>query len=135
MRLGMALMLAVALAACSKQHGSTSGEAEPQEFAVFYPDAGSGGIKAKVGQRMQAKPAAHCTYPNGSEGRWSNTAAKLTSGELPPGLVLEDGAIAGVPTKVGDWKVTIAFTGVTCMSEAKPDQTVDVAITVAGAKK
>ena len=139
MRIGViGVSCALMLAACSKQRGSMGGNGEPgssPEFSVFYPDASARGIVAKVGQRMQAKPAAHCTYPNGSEARWSNTGAKVASGELPPGLVIEDGAIAGVPTKPGTWKVTMVFTGVTCMSNAQPDQQVEVAITVGAAGK
>ena len=102
---------------------------------MFYPDAGATGIKAKVGRRMQAKPAAHCRYPSGSEARWTNTAARVTKGELPPGLVVEDGAIAGVPNKAGSWQLTVTFTGVTCMNESQPDQNVDVNISVVAAGK
>jgi len=119
----------VLLAACPppRSGGMTTG------FRVFYPDAENSprGLVIKVGDRMQAKPAAQeCKGPDGGEGRWANTGASVTTGELPPGLVIEDGAIAGVPTKPGTYKVTIRFSGVTCATQPTDDKLVHVTIVV-----
>lgn len=102
-------------------------------FRVFYPDAENSprGLVVKVGERMQAKPAAQdCKGPDGSEARWTNTGTKITTGELPPGLVIEDGAIGGVPTTEGTYKATIRFSGVTCASQPTDDKLVHVTIVV-----
>jgi hypothetical protein len=99
-------------------------------FRVFYPDAGAAGLRAKTGKRMQAKPAAACTYPDGREARWANTGASVEQGALAPGLVLEDGAIGGIPTQVGSFTATIHFAGVTCAGKPEPEQHVPVTITV-----
>jgi len=125
------LVLAVLLTSCAKPDG-------PQRdapFRVFYPDAGPRGLGLTLGERMQAKPAADCQGADGRDARWANTGARLAKGDLPPGLVIEDSAIAGVPTTAGSWQVTLTFTGVTCSAKPMPDQTVDVAITVSGAKR
>lgn len=120
--------LVVLLAACPPpKAGMATG------FRVFYPDAESSprGLVIKVGERMQAKPAAQdCKGPDGGEGRWANTGAKVTTGELPPGLVIEDGAIAGVPSKEGTYKATIRFSGVTCATQPTDDKLVHVTIVV-----
>jgi len=113
---------------------ATAGRAGGGGFRVFYPDAGTRGIRAKVGARVQAKPAADCRNVEGIEARWSNTGAQVVGGELPPGLAIEDGAIAGAPTTAGTWRVTVKFTGVTCAAAPVADQTVDVAISVSAAR-
>ena len=125
-RLVLATLL---LAACPppKGGGMTTG------FRVFYPDAENSprGLVIKVGERMQAKPAAQeCTGPDGGEGRWANTGARVTTGALPPGLIIEDGAIAGVAKKPGTFKATIRFSGVTCASQPTDDKLVHVTIVV-----
>jgi hypothetical protein len=99
-------------------------------FRVTYPDAGAKGLRATKGKRLQAKPAATCFYPDGREARWASTGARVEQGALAPGLVLEDGAIGGVPTEAGVFSATIKFSGVTCAGKQEPDQHVDVAITV-----
>ena len=119
--------LALGLGACPGPKGPTSGDVG---FRVFYPDAGAKGLGAKVGKRMQAKPAAACTYADGREARWANTGASVEQGALAPGLVLEDGAIGGIPTSVGSYSVTIHFAGVTCAGKPMGDQHVPVALTV-----
>ncbi len=122
-----ALVLVLLLAGCpdpKAPHGEAGG------FRVFYPDAGAKGLAAKVGTRMQAKPAAACSYPDGREARWANTGASVEQGALPSGLVLEDGAIGGVPTQAGSVELTIKFGGVTCAGKPQGDQHVTVSISV-----
>ena len=97
---------------------------------MFYPDAGTKGLQAKKGKRMQSKPAAACTYEDGREARWANTGASVEQGALAPGLVLEDGAIGGLPTEAGTFNATIKFGGVTCAGKPMGDQHVPVTITV-----
>jgi len=94
-------------------------------FRVFYPDT-----QTKVGKHFQAKPSAECKYDNGNDARWAATGARVQSGELPPGLAIEDAAIAGVPKKPGSYQVKLLVTGVMCAGKTLPDQEVDVAITV-----
>ena len=125
------VMVAIVLVAGCATAGSGGGGGG---FRVFYPDAGTRGIRAKVGARVQAKPAANCRNVEGIEARWANTGAQVASGELPPGLAIEDGAIAGAPTTAGTWRVTVKFTGVTCAAAPVADQTVDVAISVSAAR-
>jgi hypothetical protein len=123
-------LLIVLLAACPPPK---SGGGMGTGFRVFYPDAENSprGLVIKVGQRMQAKPAAQeCTGPDGAEARWANTGARVTTGALPPGLVIEDGAIAGVPTTPGTYKATIRFSGVTCASAPTDDKLVHITIIV-----
>jgi hypothetical protein len=115
--------LAIALVAC----GAHANAPTTGGFRVFYPSAEA---PLKVRARMQIKPAADCHYDDGRDGKWANTGAKVVAGELPPGLALEDGAIAGAPTQVGTWHVTIGFTGVTCAGQTQPDQRVDVDLVV-----
>jgi hypothetical protein len=99
-------------------------------FRVFYGDPRATSIVVKAGSRMQTKPSATCTYPDGREARWANTGAKVDDGTLAPGLVLEDGAIGGVPSAAGTYTVTIKFAGVTCAGKPQGDQRVPVTITV-----
>jgi hypothetical protein len=112
--------LLISLAACAHGGaGTTSG------FRVFYPDT-----TAKVGGHFQAKPSADCKHDDGSDARWAAVGARVEHGELPPGLVIEDAAIAGVPTKAGTYSLTLIVTGVTCASKPLPDQHVDVTLVV-----
>ncbi len=123
------LAILVLLAACPPPKGGGMATG----FRVFYPDAENSprGLVITVGERMQAKPAAQdCKGADGAEGRWANTGARVTTGELPPGLVIEDGAIAGVPTKEGTFKATIRFSGVTCASQPTDDKLVHITIIV-----
>ena len=92
---------------------------------MFYPDQ-----PAKVGKHYQVKPSADCTHEDGSEARWATTGASVESGELPPGVSIEDGALNGTPTKPGTYHARLAVTGVTCASKPQPDQHVDVTVTV-----
>jgi len=124
-RLAVAFLFVVG---CAKPGGGGGG------FRVFYPDAGTRGIRAKVGARVQAKPAADCRNVEGALARWANTGAQLAAGELPPGLAIEDGAIAGAPTAAGTWRVTVKFTGVTCAAAPVTDQLVDVEISVSAGR-
>ena len=123
------------LAACTHA-GSSSPSGDTGGFRVFYPTArdacaaGPCAFTLKSKSRMQAKPAAACRYDNGRDAKWANTGARVADGALPPGLALEDGAIAGAPSAAGDYHVTIMFTGVTCAGKPQPDQRVDVPITV-----
>lgn len=125
----LALASIVLLAACPPPKPGTMATG----FRVFYPDAENSprGLVVKLGEHMQAKPAAqNCTGADGGEGRWTNTGTKVTTGELPPGLVIEDGAIAGVPTKEGTYKATIRFSGVTCATQPTDDKLVHITIVV-----
>jgi hypothetical protein len=122
------VLLALVLAGCPKPKGPGGGD--EGGFRVFYPDAGATGLRVTKGSRMQASPAAACTYPDGREARWVSRGARVEQGALPPGLVLEDGAIGGIPTEVGSFTATITFSGVTCAGKPQPDQHVPVAITV-----
>lgn len=124
----LGLAAAILLAGCPKPKGP--GGLEDGGFRVFYPEAGTKGLRATKGKRLQAKPAASCRYPDGREARWASTGARVAQGTLAPGLVLEDGAIGGVPTETGAFTVTIAFSGVTCAGKQEPDQHVQLAITV-----
>ncbi len=99
-------------------------------FRVFYPDAGTSRLNLQRGVRAQAKPAATCTYEDGRDARWATGGARVVEGELPPGMALEDGAIAGAAAKAGTWHVVVGFTGVTCAGAAMPDQRVSIDIVV-----
>ena len=110
------------LAACAHPGGGASGGGG---FRVVYPDT-----QTKVGKHFQAKPSAECKYDNGNDARWAASGAKVASGDLPPGLTIEDAAIAGIPTKAGSYHVKLTVSGVTCAGKTLPDQDVDVAITV-----
>lgn len=124
------LALVLLLAGCPKPHGPGGGGDDGGGFRVLYPDAGSKGLVAKKGKRMQAKPAAACTYPDGREAHWGNTGASVEQGALAPGLVLEDGAIGGVPTETGSFAFTIHFAGVTCAGKPQADEHVAISLTV-----
>jgi hypothetical protein len=125
-RIGVIALLAV-LGACPHKNGGMAGT---PGFAISYPDAGVMSTPAKVGKHFSAKPAGQCFRDDGTEGRWAMSGAKLTSGELPPGLTLEDGEIAGVPKAAGTFKATIELGEVTCAGKPYPGQTVSVLITV-----
>jgi len=104
------------------------GAASSGGFSITYPDAVN--ATGKVGKRFYAKPEARCVYDDGREARWTMTGANVGSGELPPGLTLEDGVIGGVPTKPGFYKARIELNGVVCAGKAFDAQSVDIGITV-----
>jgi hypothetical protein len=110
----------VVVAACAHSSTGASG------FSIAYPDA----TTAKVGARFYAKPAGQCHYENGRDARWTITGAQVTSGELPPGVAIIDGALTGTPTHAGAYHARIVFTGVTCAGKELADQTIDVALDV-----
>ena len=112
----------VPLAACV--HGGAGGSGSAG-FSIAYP-ASTG----KVGAKFYAQPTAQCHYDNGRDARWAITSARVTSGELPPGITIEDGALTGTPTKAGDFHAQVAFSGVTCAGKELADQTIDVALAV-----
>lgn len=116
------------LAACPPRGGGAGGE--DATFAINYPDAPPTGVSAKSGKRFYAKPEGRCLYDNGREARWTMGGARIGSGELPPGLTLEDGVIGGVPTTPGSYRATIEFSSVTCAGKPYEQQAVDVEITV-----
>jgi hypothetical protein len=97
-------------------------------FSVSYPDAR--GATVKQGARFNAKPEAKCFYDNGREARWTIDGAHVTSGELPPGLTLEDGVIGGVAKQAGRYHARIELSDVTCAGKPVEGQAVDVDITV-----
>ena len=117
----MRIWVLLVVAACA--HASGTGSAG---FSIAYPDATS----ATVGKRFYAKPAGQCRYENGRDARWTITGAQVTSGELPPGVSIVDGALTGTPTHTGAYRAQIGFTGVTCAGKELADQTIDVAIRV-----
>src|SRR5678816_3962389 len=124
---GRLRVLLIVCAGCL--HGAAGGGGEGDAtFSVTYPDAA--GATAKVGKRFYAKPNARCLYENGREARWSMGGAKVASGELPPGLTLEDGVIGGVPTKAGSYQAHIALSNVLCAGKPYQDQGADVHIDV-----
>ena len=110
----------VLLAACV--HGAGGGSAG---FSIAFP-ASTGKVCAK----FYAEPAAQCHYDNGRDARWAITGAHVVSGELPPGVAIEDGALTGKPTRAGSYQARIAFSGVTCAGKAVADPAIDVAITI-----
>jgi len=120
MRLAFAVMI-VALVACMP-HGDAG------KFAVTFPDAAA--VRTKVGAKFYAKPSARCIRDDGSEARWAITGAHVASGELPPGIGIEDGVLTGTPSKAGDFSAQIVVSGVTCAGTSYPDQTADVHIVV-----
>ena len=61
-------------------------------FSIAYP-----ADRGKVGKKLHAQAVGQCHYDNGRDARWAITGARVASGELPPGLGLEDGAITGTP--------------------------------------
>ena len=87
-------------------------------------------MSAKSGKRFYAKPEGRCLYDNGREARWTIGGARVTTGELPPGLTLEDGVIGGVPTQAGTYRFHIEFSNVMCAGKPYEGQAVDVQITV-----
>ncbi len=121
--MGRTWVIVLLCAACAR--GAGGGEAT---FAISYPEART--AKVKRGQRFYAKPAAQCRYDNGREASWRMTGARVTQGELPPGLLLEDGVIGGVPTQAGTFKATIELLDVTCAGKPAAGQVVDIQITV-----
>jgi hypothetical protein len=115
------------VAACPHKGGDAGGT---PGFAIRYPDADVMSTPAKVGTHFSAKPAGQCFRDDGTEGRWAMSGAKVISGELPPGLTLEEGEIAGIPKAAGTFKSTIELGEVTCAGKPYPGQTVDILITV-----
>ena len=109
--------------------GGGGGEGE-STFSVSYPDAPPEGKAVKMGKRFYAKPVGRCLYENGREARWTIGGASVASGDLPPGLTLEDGVIGGVPTQAGSYKFRVEFSNVMCAGKAYEGQAADVQITV-----
>jgi hypothetical protein len=114
-------MMVLVVGACV--HGSGTGAAG---FSIAYPDA----TTARVGKKFYAKPAGQCRYDNGRDARWAITGARVASGELPPGISIEDGALTGTATKAGAYDAQITLSGITCAGKELADQTIDVAISV-----
>lgn len=100
----------------------------PAGFSVSYPDAH--GAHVKQGAHFNAKPEAKCFYDNGREARWTIDGAHVASGELPPGMTLEDGVIGGVAKQAGTYHARIELSDVTCAGKPIEGQAVDVDITV-----
>ena len=115
----MRWLVVLALVACAHADAPAAG------FRLSYPDTA-----AKVGTRFQLKPAATCNYADGRSARWTITGAHLESGELPPGLAIEDGAFSGLPTRAGTFTARIALSGVSCAGKPLADEHVDVTLTV-----
>lgn len=115
----------VVFAGCVHHAAPTTGTAG---FSVAYPDAH--GAKVKQGARFYAKPEAKCTYDDGREARWTIAGAHVASGELPPGLTLEDGVIGGVAKQAGRYHAKIELSDVTCAGKPVEGHAVDVDITV-----
>ena len=108
--------------------GGGGGDEGNATFSVDYPDAKA--ATAKLGKRFYAKPIARCLYDNGREAHWSMGGAKVSKGELPAGLTLEDGVIGGVPNKAGSYSAHIELTSVVCAGKPYEGQGADIQITV-----
>lgn len=131
------IWILVFLAACPRPGatgngggGGGGGDGDSATFAIHYPAAPPTGVSTKNGKRFYAKPEGNCVYENGREARWTMGGARVASGELPPGLTLEDGVIGGVPNKPGTYRAKIEFSSVTCAGKPYDQQAVDVEITV-----
>jgi hypothetical protein len=127
---GLVLMVA---ASCASGKGATgggdgTGVEEGATFKVFYPDQPIDGFHAKVGKRFIVKPVATCTYENGRDARWAMTGARLDTGELPDGFVIEEGTISGTPKSAGTWNFKVKFTGVVCAG--KPHEPITIPVTL-----
>jgi len=114
--------------ACAR--GTGAGGGGDASFSITYPDAPPTGAVAKTGKRFYAKPVGRCLYENGREAHWTIGGARVTSGELPPGLTIEDGQIGGVPNEAGTYKFHIEFSNVMCAGTPYEGQAVDGQITV-----
>jgi hypothetical protein len=119
----------IVCAACARGSSAGGGTGDAS-FSITYPDAPPSGASAKSGKRFYAKPEGRCLYDNGREARWTIGGARVTSGELPPGLTLEDGVIGGVPNKPGTYTFHVEFSSVMCAGKPIAGQAVDVSITV-----
>lgn len=130
--MGRTWVILVVCVACARGTGAGGGGGGEGEatFSITYPDAPPQGAVAKTGKRFYAKPVGRCLYENGHEARWTIGGARVTSGELPPGLTIEDGQIGGVPTKTGTYQFHIEFSNVMCAGKAYEGQAVDGQITV-----
>jgi hypothetical protein len=117
------------LGACAHRGQDAGGMGTPG-WSIRYPDAEATSKAAHVGKRFYAKPAGACFYENGHEARWTSGGVRVASGELPPGLTLEDGVIGGVPKSAGTFNAKIEFSDVNCAGKSLDTQSVDVVITV-----
>ncbi|HTR55709.1 MAG TPA: hypothetical protein VMJ10_33765 [Kofleriaceae bacterium] len=108
------------LAACAH-----AGAADGNGFGVAFPEQ-----SAHVGKHFQVQPTATCRYEDGRDARWATTGARVESGQLPPGIAIEDGALNGVPTRPGTFHAQLVFAGVTCAGKQLGDQHVAVTVTV-----
>lgn len=122
MRIRSFVLAAACLGACVHAGAGRGGAG----FSIAYPDAAAG----KAGERFYARPEGQCHYDNGREARWTITGARVSRGELPPGLTIEDGAITGTPRAAGSYRARITFSGVTCEGKPIADPTIDVAIVI-----
>ena len=133
MRLASLVLMVAAACATGKGGGggggaTGGGEEEGATFKVFYPDQPIDGFHAKVGKRFIVKPVATCTYENGRDARWAMTSARLDSGDLPEGFVIEEGTISGTPKAAGTWNFKVKFTGVVCAG--KPHDPITIPVTL-----
>jgi hypothetical protein len=110
--------------------GARGGGPSTSGFGVLYPDQPAAGFTAKSGKRFYVRPVARCMYDDGRDARWAMTGARVTTGALPDGVTLEDGAITGTPAKPGTYTARVTFAGNTCAGKPQPDQQLDVTIVV-----
>lgn len=132
MRIASLLLMVAASCASGKAGGgggSGGGEDRGATFKVFYPDQPIDGFHAKVGKRFIVKPVATCTYENGRDARWSMTGARLESGELPDGFVIEEGTLSGTPKAAGTWSFKVKFSGVVCAGKQHDEIVIPLSIT------
>lgn len=131
MRIASLVLLVAASCASGKAGGGGGGGGgeEGATFKVFYPDQPIDGFHAKVGKRFIVKPVATCTYENGRDARWSMIGARLDSGELPDGFVIEEGTISGTPKAAGTWNFTVKFSGVVCAGKQHEAIVIPVTLT------
>jgi hypothetical protein len=71
-----------------------------------------------------------CRIEDGTESKWTIADMHVASGELPPGLMLEDGSLSGSPTTAGTYKADLVFTGIRCAGRPIHDYRVELTINV-----
>jgi hypothetical protein len=110
--LATAVVSASALIGCATD-GATD---EPSPAGLYgggpYYEPRYGARTAYVGLPFESAPLADCR-----PGDWSMDRARIVTGALPPGLAFggaNGNRIVGIPTRAGDWYLTVEFSNVQC---------------------
>lgn len=130
------LLLVAVVAACG---GSSQKPKEPRgpglygdlyygcKHDVYDTTCFTNHLSGTVGLPFEQKPWAEC-----ESGDW-NTSVTLETGELPPGLSIDEyGTISGVPALEGNWNFSVRFSNVTCAGNTYSDSTAHVRIITTG---